>query len=175
MTSKRKVTLIPVSADFSAWYQAEAVSMVHTIALAFDNADIAQDVTAEAFARAWVDWERVQAMDSPSGWVYRVAVNLMRTRLRRARLEQRFAEQKTEWLTAPPPVDPDDELWEAVAALAPRARLAVSLRYVTDLSEVEIAEAMGVTRGTVASTLSSARRQLAEVLTFHEERMLHDR
>jgi len=42
------------------------------------------------------------------------------------------------------------------------------LRYVADLSEREIADVMGVTRGTVASTLSDARRSLADVLTEPE-------
>jgi DNA-directed RNA polymerase specialized sigma24 family protein len=43
--------------------------------------------------------------------------------------------------------------------------MAVVLRYVADLEEREIAEVMGVARGTVASTLSDARRSLAAVLT----------
>jgi RNA polymerase sigma-70 factor (ECF subfamily) len=51
-----------------------------------------------------------------------------------------------------------------VEDLAPRARTAVALRYVADLTEAEVAEAMNVSRGTVATTLSRARRQLARVL-----------
>lgn len=48
--------------------------------------------------------------------------------------------------------------------LSERQRLAVVLRYVADLPEDEIAAVMGVTRGTVASTLFEARRVLAGVL-----------
>ena len=41
----------------------------------------------------------------------------------------------------------------------------IALRYVLDLPEAEVAAALGVTRGTVSSTLSKARQQLGAVLT----------
>lgn len=59
---------------------------------------------------------------------------------------------------------PDDELWSAVRSLPERQRLAIALRYVADLTEAEVAEAMGVRPGTVAATLSKARTQLATQL-----------
>jgi RNA polymerase sigma factor (sigma-70 family) len=108
-------------------------------------------------------------MASPGGWVYRVAVNLMRSRLRRAQLERRLAKQAPAPSISPPPGVPDDALWGAVRALAPRARLAIALRYVADLPEADVATVMGVSRGTVASTLSSARHHLAQVLVSEEE------
>jgi Sigma-70 region 2 len=47
-----------------------------------------RDVTAEAFARALERWERVGSMASPGGWTYRVALNVLRRRLRRGALEE---------------------------------------------------------------------------------------
>ncbi len=64
----------------------------------------------------------------------------------------------------PPPELPDTAVWRAVATLSPRARTAVALRYVADLTEAQVADAMNVTRGTVATTLSRARRELADAL-----------
>jgi DNA-directed RNA polymerase specialized sigma24 family protein len=55
-------------------------------------------------------------------------------------------------------------VWDVVRALPDRQRMAVVLRYVADLAEDDIAVAMGVTRGTVASTLAAARRSLAALL-----------
>ena len=143
--------------------------MVRTIAVAFEGGDLAQEVAAEAFARAWADWDRVSAMTSPGGWVYRVAVNLMQSRLRRAQLERRLVRRVPTPSPSPPPRLPDDALWGAVRALAPRARVAIALRYVADLPEADIATAMGVSRGTVASTLSTARHRLAQALAPKEE------
>ena len=62
----------------------------------------------------------------------------------------------------PVPVFP--EVWVAVRLLPTRQRVAIVLRYVADLGEDEIAATMGVTRGTVASTLADARHALALVL-----------
>jgi DNA-directed RNA polymerase specialized sigma24 family protein len=65
---------------------------------------------------------------------------------------------------SPAPEAPDDALWAAVAALPARTRHIVALRYVLDMPEVEIARVLGLKRGTVASTLSRARRQLSAAL-----------
>jgi DNA-directed RNA polymerase specialized sigma24 family protein len=59
---------------------------------------------------------------------------------------------------------PAGEVWDLVRSLPTRQRTAVVLRYVGDLREDDIAAVMGVTRGTVAATLATARRNLANVL-----------
>jgi DNA-directed RNA polymerase specialized sigma24 family protein len=96
--------------------------------------------------------------------VQTVAMNEVRSRLRRVRLERRYlARQRAGYV--PPPPEPDPALWTAVARLAPRARTAVALRYIADLSEGEVAAVMGITRGTAAATLHKARKRLGELLT----------
>jgi RNA polymerase sigma-70 factor (ECF subfamily) len=157
-------------ASFSAWYGEEAAGVTRTLAVALGNVELAQEAVAEAFARAWARWDRVAAMASPTGWVYTVALNVARTdfsRAGRAGVAARFTPGATE-LTESPPLR-DDELWGAVRALPPRARLAIALRYVADLTEAEVALVMGVSRGTVASTLSEARRRLDGALSTNEE------
>lgn len=152
---------------FAEWYAREAPILCQTVHVALGDRALAEEVTAEAFARAWARWRRVSAMSSPEGWVYRVALNHARSGFRRRRLERRLA--ATPAPIGEPPADPDDALRAAVANLAPRARLALGLRYLADLPEVEVAELMGVTRGTVAATLHSARRQLASILQREKE------
>jgi RNA polymerase sigma factor (sigma-70 family) len=56
------------------------------------------------------------------------------------------------------------DLHRAVANLPRRQRVAVVLTYFADLPQAEVAVAMGVRRGTVASTLSDARSSLAITL-----------
>ncbi|MHB1928122.1 MAG: sigma factor-like helix-turn-helix DNA-binding protein [Acidimicrobiales bacterium] len=64
--------------------------------------------------------------------------------------------------------EPAIELWELVASLAARQRQAVVLRYVADLDEETMAEVMRVSRSTVSSSLTTARRRLSHVLTEDE-------
>ncbi|MDM8084204.1 sigma-70 family RNA polymerase sigma factor [Cellulomonas cellasea] len=150
----------PPPLDFPLWYQAELPRVCRALALATGDVGLGEEAAAEAFARALASWDRVGRMESPGAWVYTVALNEVRRTWRRARLERRYVErQRLE--DVPAPVAPDDTLWRAVAALPPRARTAVALRYVADLPEAEIADVMNVHRGTVAATLSTARRQLA--------------
>lgn len=80
-----------------------------------------------------------------------------------SRLVERLAAAPSSTTTPEPPI-PNHELWTAIAELPDRARQALGLRYVADFTEAQVAEVMGVARGTVASTLSDARRRLATKL-----------
>jgi RNA polymerase sigma factor (sigma-70 family) len=152
-----------VNPEFESWYAREFPRVAATLALAVGDPGLAEEATAEAFARALTRWGQISRAGSPTGWVYTVALNQVRTTLRRRRLERRWAaRQRIE--STPPPADPDDELWRAVAALPERARIAIALRYVADLTETEVAAAMDVARGTVAATLHTARKRLARAL-----------
>jgi DNA-directed RNA polymerase specialized sigma24 family protein len=97
-------------------------------------------------------------MAAPGGWVQTVALNVLRRNLRRRRVLPWVRPALCE-------VDlPDAELWAAVRSLPHRQQTAVVLRYVHDLPEAEVALAMGIARGTVASTLSAARTRLGRTL-----------
>jgi RNA polymerase sigma factor (sigma-70 family) len=102
-------------------------------------------------------------MASPGGWVYRVALNLVRRRMRRAAFEQRTVEPPAEVAQIV-----DREIWTVVQQLPERQRVAVVLRYLLDLPEQDVATAMNISRGTVASALAAARRRLAGWLTVEE-------
>jgi RNA polymerase sigma factor (sigma-70 family) len=157
------VGLVDDDAAFTAWYRNEHPRLLATMTLVTHDLHAAQDVTAEAFARALAAWTRVSAMDSPTGWTYRVALNLARRRGRRSALEQRVLRR----LPPPDPGPPSEhavEVWEAVRALPPRARTAIALRYAAGLSEAEVAAAMHIAVGTASATLATARRALALTL-----------
>ncbi len=100
-------------------------------------------------------------MASPSGWTYRVALNVVRRRARRRALERRlFGRPRREDVPGPA-----GELWLLVAELPLRQRTAVLLRHVGQNTEQEIAEVMGVARGTVSSALRTAYQRLAIAVT----------
>lgn len=142
--------------DFETWYRQIHPRLGTSLALAFGDVSLAQESADEAFARALERWDRVAGMDSPTGWVYRVAFNDARRRLRRAGLERRLLRSNRS-----NPVDPPaGELWEVVANLPPRQRQAVVLRHVGQLREAEVGAAMGISRGAVSSTLRAAYQSL---------------
>ncbi len=126
------------------------------------DADAARDAVQDAFARAVVNRDGFRREGSLEGWLWRAVVNA-------ARMQQRAARRR--------PAEPLDEadqlatrnghesgsdprLRAAVAALPERQRQMVFLRYYAGLDYATIAEALEVSAGTVAATLSSARSAL---------------
>lgn len=170
LVSASSASIAPSAAEeFASFYAAEHLRVCATLTLAVGDRGLAEEATAEAFARALSRWAQLRAKGTPTGWVYTVALNEVRSRMRRARLERRYLARQR--LGAVPPAgEPDPALWAAVAQLGPRARQAIALRYIADLTEAEVAEAMGISRGTVASTLSKARARLQEQLGERSER-----
>jgi len=159
----------PPEREFSQWYASEFPRVLATVAFVVGDVGLGEEATAEAFAKALLHWPKVSAMGHPTAWVRTTALNEVRSRLRRLRLERRYRARLVE-THAPPPAEPDPQLWAAVARLAPRAREAVALRYVADLTEPEVAAAMGISRGAAAATLHRARRQLADLLAPDHDR-----
>jgi len=160
--------------DFASWYRAEYPRVVNALALLTGERQVAADAASEAFVRAFAKWDRVSKMDRPGGWLYKVALNDARKRLRRVARERTKA-ASLEWTpVTSAPTEPDHELWEAVSRLPDRTRSAVVLRYVADLTEPAIAEALGVKRGTVATMLRRAHETLAADLgpSYSSERRL---
>lgn len=153
--------------DFSAWYEREHPRVTRALWVIARDVELAADAAAQAFGAAYERWEQVSRMESPGGWVQRVAINAVRRRLRRQALEARLMRREL-----PRPVEPEEtdiDLWRAVAALPTRQREAVALRYVADLREAEVAAAMGVSVGAASASLAAARSRLAELLTEAEE------
>lgn len=143
-------------ADFEDWYRQIHPRLGTALALAFGDVGLAQESADEACARALERWDRVSAMNAPNGWVYRVAFNDARRRLRRSGQERRLLRGRKVESIDPPA----GELWFVVAALPERQRQAVVLRHVGQLREAEIGAAMGITRGSVSSTLRAAYQSL---------------
>ena len=96
------------------------------------------------------------------GWVYTVALNLARRKLRRRAMERRLLLKFHPRTELPP--ESGFELWDLVRTLPPRERTAVVLRYGADLREADVAKAMGISAGTVAKTLNVARSRLGLAL-----------
>lgn len=154
--------------DFERWYLTQHPRIVRALTVVARDGDLGAEAAAEAFSRAYQRWDQLAEASNPDGWVYRVAVNVLRRRLRRQAVEARLLRRvPAAEVTLPPEVRP--ELWAAVAELPTRQREAIALRYVADLSEREVAEAMGIALGSASACLAAARRRLATRLQHHQE------
>ncbi len=150
--------------DFPAYFTATWPRMYRTaLAIAGDRAG-AEDACQAAFAKAYAAWSRVCAADHPDAYVRRMVVNEALGTRRSAwwRRERPHAD-----VGEPPPrpsfedgVIDRDTLWDAVAALPPRQRAVIVLRYYEDLSEEQIAGTLGCSRGTVKSQAFAALANL---------------
>lgn len=148
---------------FEAWYRAVHPRLVTALVAVTGDADVGREATDEALARALERWHRVHAMGSPEAWTYRVGLNVARRRFRRRHRERELASAAGESSRNELP-GPVAELWDVVAALPRRQREAVVLRHVADLTEAQVAEAMGVARGTVSTNLRRAYETLRHAL-----------
>ncbi|HVM39476.1 MAG TPA: sigma-70 family RNA polymerase sigma factor, partial [Acidimicrobiia bacterium] len=107
---------------------------------------LAEDVAAEALARAYARWRKVAGLEYRTAWVLRVTTNLALDELRR---RKPTAEVELSTEGAEDVVALRLALAAALRGLPRRQREAVSLRYLADLSEQEVAAALGVAPGSV--------------------------
>jgi RNA polymerase sigma factor (sigma-70 family) len=148
--------------SFARWYEEAYGHLVTTLFLCDGDLDRAREAAAEACVRALERWSRVGAMDSPTAWAFVVGRNLLRRRHRAkwtaSDLDAAASEVVADRVSA---VD----LWLLVGALSPRQREVVALKFGADLPEAEIAATLGISRGTVSSTLADAYSRLRVALT----------
>lgn len=116
------------------------------------GSEVGGEATRDAVAYAWEHWNRVSEMDNPVGYLFRVGQSRSRP-YRRDRVL--FPPVPTSGL---PEVDP--RLPAALGRLSPKQRGVVVLLFVEELTEREVAEAVGISR---ASVRTHAQRGLAKL------------
>ncbi|HEX7353577.1 MAG TPA: SigE family RNA polymerase sigma factor [Mycobacteriales bacterium] len=143
-------------------YEASYRRLVAQLAAMTGDVAEAEDLVQEAFARALARWPQVRGCDNPEAWVRVVALNLARSKWRRATrgaavmLRLRASHQE-----APPPSPDHVTLVEAMRKLPAAQREALVLFHVADLSVEDIARQLGIPAGTVKARLSRGRAALA--------------
>lgn len=148
---------LPRRADeaVTALYRVHAGGLRRLAVLLVDDPETAEDVVQDAFVRLHRRWLALRDPDKALAYLRTSVVNGSRSRLRRRRTERRFV---------PPPVDnyPSAEhtvlrtadlraVREGLVQLPRRQREVLVLRYYLDLPEAEIADALGISRGSVKS------------------------
>lgn len=133
---------------------------------------VAEEVAQETVVRVCERWVSVRDMDQPEGWAFRVALNLVRSRWRRAATAARVLRRlqaDADGSAEQPDVVTRDWVRAAVDTLPPRQRQVIALRYYAGLPVADTAVAMGCAEGTVKSLTAKATAALRTRLGEGEE------
>lgn len=133
--------------------------------LILHDATAAEDVVADTLLTALERGASLRDAGALRSWLLRIATNhALQHRRRDIRIVQ--LDLLPESADVRDRTDADDRaaLWQGVAALAPRTRAAIVLRYYADLPVIDVAFALGISANTVKSQLKSGLEQLRSAL-----------
>ncbi|WP_329347766.1 SigE family RNA polymerase sigma factor [Streptomyces sp. NBC_01261] len=155
--------------DFET-YAAVRWSRMLRIAYLLTNGDHheAEDLVQTTLAKVYLRWDHIRTLDAPDQYVRRALINNNTTRQRRRRVVQLLTPHLAEPRTRPGEISEHDtyvnrsELLDALAALPPRQRAVVVLRYWECLSEQQTAQILNCSVGTVKSQASRALKKLRD-------------
>ena len=150
-------------------YRDHRMRMVRLAVLLVDDPSTAEDVVQEAFTGLHRHWSGLRDEAAAVGYLRTAVVNGSRSVLRRRRTARDYvpphqvnarSAESLAMLSAE-----HQAVVDALATLPPRQREVLVLRYYGGLSEAEIAESTGISRGTVKSTASRALEAVARVMS----------
>jgi RNA polymerase sigma factor (sigma-70 family) len=146
--------------DFAEFYRSFRDECLRTVMVITGDHDSAQEIVAEAFARAWASWRTVSGHPAPAAWVVRTALNVNVSRWRRRHREVPvpdlgvLAGRPAAAAGAQDPVDP--RIMAALQRLPARQRQVIALRLILDLNTIDTAKALGIRPNTVMAHMASA-------------------
>ena len=153
---------IALGSSFEEFYNTKRPHLVRTLVMTLGNRELGIEAADEAMTRAFQRWSDVQHYDNPGGWVYRVAMNWARTKLRRGKRELPSIYVEDAPHHENPQIEP--KLDGALATLPEKYRAPVVLRYYMDWSMEEISDALGIPKGTVKSRIHRGVAALQKAL-----------
>jgi RNA polymerase sigma-70 factor (ECF subfamily) len=152
----------PAPISFDEFFLTERDGLHGALWLVTRNRHEAEEIAQDAFLKVWERWGRVEGMADPSGYLYRTAMNLWRSRGRRAALALRKVVHQ-----APPEddmraVEERDVVIRALSQLTPRQRAAIVLVDLLGLTSDAAGQALGVRPSTVRVLAARARTVMRE-------------
>lgn len=146
--------------EFEAFFEAEYARLARALYLVTGDPGEAEDLAQEALVQVYERWDRVQGLQDPTGYLYRTALNLHRSRLRRLTVRAR---RLVEGRSSPDPAlgaEVRDELGRALASLPDGQREAVVLVGWVGLTAEEAGRLLGINPVSIRVRLSRARAAL---------------
>jgi len=153
---------------FQSFIVARSGALLRTAYLLVGDRHRAEDLLQTALVKTFVKWPGIRDAGALEGYVRRTMATTATSWWRGRRFRERVVETLPE-TAATDDLDPSlerDRLWSHLRQLPPRQRAVLVLRYYEGLSEAEIADTLGFSRGTVKSHasrgLAALRRRLAD-------------
>ncbi len=154
---------MPETLTFDAFFLDESDRLLRLLCVVTGSRSQAEDIAQEAFTKVFERWEQVAAMNTPSGYLYRTAMNLFRSDYRRAaRALKRVVRFRDEADDVFAQVEDRDEATRALAALTARQRAALVLTEALGYSGEETGDLLGIKASTVYALTHQARAALAD-------------
>ncbi|MCU1343852.1 MAG: putative polymerase subfamily sigma factor [Acidimicrobiia bacterium] len=134
--------------------------------------ELAEEASQQTFVRAWQSADRIDTSRDPAPWLATIAKNTAIDILRRESRRQvtpltQVAENHQAMVAQPPDTEAFDAVWhvrQAIDTLPADEAAVVRLQHLAGLTQVEIAEKLGIALGTVKSRSHRAHRKLASLL-----------
>jgi RNA polymerase sigma-70 factor, ECF subfamily len=156
--------------SFEEFYEAACQPLCTALYLVTGNRHEAEEIAQDAFVRVFERWSYVGMLEDPTGYLFRVSMNVFRSRYRRASLGLRralfLAPAETDDLAA---VETHDAVVRLLRGLDPKQRAAVLLTAILDYSAEEAGRMLGIRASSVRSLTTRARARMKhEVVDQHE-------
>jgi RNA polymerase sigma-70 factor (sigma-E family) len=149
-------------AAFREFVTSRERALLRSAYLLTGNVADAEDLVQSALAKTYQAWNRIEDRKALDGYVRRAMVNTHISWWRRRKLEEYPTDQIPDLPGADTSAESElrDTLQRAINRLPQRMRAAVVLRFFEDMTEAEVAAVLGVSQGTVKSTVSRAVAKL---------------
>ena len=158
--------------DFDHLYEEHYQSLYRAIRGIVLDPAAAEDLTQEAFVKAYRARHRWRPEQAPRVWLHRIGVNTAISYARHLQVQGRLIDRLRLGRLATPPADPttgrDEDLLDAMRHLSPAQRATVVLHYYHGYPYAEIGEILGIPTGTVGSRISAALNQMRFYLAASE-------
>ena len=163
--------------EFARFYETSRDDCLRAVFASVGDLHIAEDLVAEAFARAWARWRTVGRHPAPAAWVVRTALNARVSWWRRYRREVALPDLPAGQADGGAAIAPmrvegsatgavlDGDLMAALRRLPVRQREVIALRLFLDLDTARTAQTLGIAPGTVTAHLARAIAVLREEFT----------
>jgi RNA polymerase sigma factor (sigma-70 family) len=159
-TEREPVQQLPVELSFDEFFVAERKRLFGALIIMTGNRMEAEELLQDAFLKVWERWERVAVMEEPVGFLYRIALNLHRKRIRRAAVALRKRIDLLPDVDELSDVETRDEAVRLLGRLTPRERAAIVVTAYLGYSSEEAGRLLGIRAQTVRVLTSRARATL---------------